>query len=122
MPILTAPVITLLRPVFPQRILTTLILGYADRPHGLKTLLKPAHSVQRQNLATNQVMAPQLDGYFKQVDKLSESFIERLGKAVSIPSVSADAARRPDVVKVSFLPNLPHSLSRWLTHNCESDV
>ena len=110
MPILIAPVITSLRPVFPQRTLRTLILGYAYRPHGLKYLLKPALSVQRQNLATNRVMAPQLDGYFKQVDKLSESFIERLGKAVSIPSVSADAARRPDVVKVSFISNLPHYL------------
>ena len=108
MPILTAPVINSLRPVFPQRILRTLILGNPDRPHGLENLLKSAHSCQRQNLATNRVMAPQLDGYFKQVDKLSESFIERLGKAVSIPSVSADAARRPDVVKVSFLSNLPH--------------
>jgi Cys-Gly metallodipeptidase DUG1 len=49
-------------------------------------------------------MAPQLDGYFKQVDKLSESFIERLRKAVAIPSVSADDKRRPDVVKVSGLP------------------
>ncbi|KAL2045652.1 hypothetical protein N7G274_002081 [Stereocaulon virgatum] len=46
-------------------------------------------------------MAPQLDGYFKQVDKLSESFIERLRKAVAIPSVSADDKRRPDVVKMS---------------------
>ncbi|KAL6721340.1 hypothetical protein ACLMJK_000443 [Lecanora helva] len=46
-------------------------------------------------------MAPQLDGYFKQVDKLSESFIDRLRKAVAIPSISADAERRKDVVKMS---------------------
>ena len=45
-------------------------------------------------------MAPQLDGYFKQVDSLAESFIERLRKAVAIPSVSADDERRADVVKV----------------------
>ncbi|MCJ1232814.1 hypothetical protein MMC14_000768 [Varicellaria rhodocarpa] len=46
-------------------------------------------------------MAPQLDGYFKQVDTLSESFINRLRKAVAIPSVSADEDRRQDVVKMS---------------------
>lgn len=45
-------------------------------------------------------MAPQLDGYFKQVDSLSDHFIERLRKAVAIPSVSADAERRPDVVRM----------------------
>ena len=45
-------------------------------------------------------MAPQLDSYFKQVDALSESFIDRLRKAVAIPSVSADEDRREDVVKV----------------------
>lgn len=45
-------------------------------------------------------MAPQLDGYFKQVDDLSDSFIERLRKAVAIPSISADEARRPDVVRM----------------------
>ncbi|KAI4109944.1 MAG: hypothetical protein L6R37_000294 [Teloschistes peruensis] len=46
-------------------------------------------------------MAPQLDAYFKQVDTLAESFIDRLRKAVAIPSISADEARRPDVVKMS---------------------
>ncbi|MCJ1247630.1 hypothetical protein MMC30_004845 [Trapelia coarctata] len=46
-------------------------------------------------------MAPQLNSYFKQVDSLSESFIERLRKAVAIPSVSADEDRRQDVVKMS---------------------
>ncbi|KAF2138472.1 uncharacterized protein K452DRAFT_301010 [Aplosporella prunicola CBS 121167] len=45
-------------------------------------------------------MAPSLDSYFQQVDTLSESFIERLRKAVAIPSVSADEERRPDVVKM----------------------
>jgi len=45
-------------------------------------------------------MAPQLDAYFKQVDELAESFIDRLRKAVAIPSISAEDARRPDVVKV----------------------
>ena len=43
---------------------------------------------------------PQLDGYFKQVDELSGHFIERLRKAVAIPSISAEDARRPDVVKM----------------------
>ncbi|KAA6411388.1 MAG: cytosolic nonspecific dipeptidase [Lasallia pustulata] len=46
-------------------------------------------------------MAPQLDSYFKQVDHLSGSFIERLRKAVAIPSVSADEDRRQDVVRMS---------------------
>ncbi|KAL9130139.1 MAG: hypothetical protein Q9217_001613 [Psora testacea] len=46
-------------------------------------------------------MAPQLDGYFKQVDELSEAFIDRLRKAVAIPSVSADDERRQDVIKMS---------------------
>ncbi|KAK5987475.1 Cys-Gly metallodipeptidase dug1 [Cladobotryum mycophilum] len=45
-------------------------------------------------------MAPQLDGYFKQVDDLTEDFIERLRKAVAIPSVSAEEARRPEVVRM----------------------
>lgn len=46
-------------------------------------------------------MAPQLDPFFKQVDGLADHFIERLRKAVAIPSVSSEDARRPDVVKVS---------------------
>lgn len=45
-------------------------------------------------------MAPQLDAYYKQVDSLSEHFIERLRAAVAIPSVSAEDNRRPDVVRV----------------------
>jgi Cys-Gly metallodipeptidase DUG1 len=45
-------------------------------------------------------MAPQLDGYFQKVDALSDSFIERLRQAVAIPSVSSEAARRPDVVRM----------------------
>ena len=122
MPILTPPVVTSLRPVFAPRILRTLTLGHAYCPHGLKRLFKPATLVQRRNLATNRVMAPQLDGYFKQVDKLSESFIERLRKAVSIPSISADEARRPDVVKVSSLQNPHYQHSTRLTHHCKLDV
>lgn len=47
-------------------------------------------------------MAPQLDTYFKQVDSLSDTFIERLRKAVAIPSVSAEDDRRPEVIKVKF--------------------
>ena len=45
-------------------------------------------------------MAPNLDSYFKTVDGLADHFIERLRKAVAIPSVSAEEERRPDVVKV----------------------
>jgi hypothetical protein len=50
--------------------------------------------------SSKRIMAPQLDPYFKQVDSLSDHFIDRLRKAVAIPSVSADDERRPDVVKV----------------------
>lgn len=120
--ILTPPVVISIRPVFALRILRPLTLGYTYCPHDLRHLFKPAPLLQRQNLATNRVMAPQLDGYFKQVDKLSESFIERLRKAVAIPSISADEARRPDVVKVSFLQNPHNHHSTRLTHNCKSDV
>lgn len=48
-------------------------------------------------------MGPQLNGFFHKVDELSESFIERLRKAVAIPSVSAEDERRPDVVRVCSL-------------------
>ncbi|KAK4173243.1 hypothetical protein QBC36DRAFT_336237 [Triangularia setosa] len=47
-------------------------------------------------------MAPQLDGYFKQVDDMSDAFIERLRQAVAIPSISSEAARRPDVVRMGY--------------------
>ncbi|RPB24438.1 CNDP dipeptidase [Terfezia boudieri ATCC MYA-4762] len=51
-------------------------------------------------------MAPVLEPYFKQVDSMADSFIDRLRKAVAIPSISADAAHRPAVVKMAdFLEN-----------------
>ena len=56
-------------------------------------------------------MAPQLDSYFKQVDSLSDAFIERLRKAVAIPSISADEERRQDVVRVSVLSGSPLTFS-----------
>ncbi|KAL6157640.1 Cys-Gly metallodipeptidase [Exserohilum turcicum] len=42
----------------------------------------------------------QLDPYFKQVDGLQSTFIERLREAVAIPSISSEDQRRPDVVKM----------------------
>lgn len=45
--------------------------------------------------------APQLDGFFSQVDTLTPKFIERLAAAVAIPSISAEDARRPDVVRMA---------------------
>ncbi|KAL6908920.1 glutamate carboxypeptidase [Trichoderma evansii] len=45
-------------------------------------------------------MAPQLDSFFKEVDSSADAFIERLRKAVAIPSISAEDARRPDVVRM----------------------
>ncbi|KAF8448561.1 hypothetical protein BGX38DRAFT_1188486 [Terfezia claveryi] len=51
-------------------------------------------------------MAPVLEPYFKQVDSMADSFIDRLRRAVAIPSISADAAHRPAVVKMAdFLEN-----------------
>ena len=47
-------------------------------------------------------MAPQLDSFFQTVDSLAENFIERLRQAVAIPSISADEARREDVVKMGM--------------------
>lgn len=46
-------------------------------------------------------MAPQLDSFFKTVDAESETFIDRLRKAVAIPSVSADETKRPEVVRMA---------------------
>ncbi|KAJ5421681.1 Peptidase M20 [Penicillium cf. griseofulvum] len=45
-------------------------------------------------------MAPQLEPFFKQVDDSSNDFIERLRKAVAIPSVSAQDENRPDVFRM----------------------
>ncbi|KAF2477056.1 CNDP dipeptidase [Lindgomyces ingoldianus] len=45
-------------------------------------------------------MAPQLDSYFQQVDRLQDKFIDRLREAVAIPSISSEDAKRPDVVKM----------------------
>lgn len=61
-------------------------------------------------------MTAQLDPYFKQVDTLSDHFIDRLRKAVAIPSVSADDERRPDVVKVCPAAELPRHANILLTH------
>ncbi|KAI9738239.1 MAG: hypothetical protein M1834_008737 [Cirrosporium novae-zelandiae] len=61
-------------------------------------------------------MAPQLDKYFKQVNTLSDSFIDRLRQAVAIPSVSADEDRRPDVVRMGkFLQTTLESLGATVT-------
>ncbi|KAK5075532.1 hypothetical protein LTR64_001739 [Lithohypha guttulata] len=45
-------------------------------------------------------MAPNLDPYFKQVDALADTFIERLRAAVAIPSVSASDENRQDVFRM----------------------
>ena len=60
-------------------------------------------------------MAPQLDSYFQTVDSLAESFIERLRQAVAIPSISAEDARREDVVKMGmFLKAQLESLGAYM--------
>jgi len=61
-------------------------------------------------------MAPQLDAYFKQVDDMAESFIDRLRQAVAIPSISAEDARRPDVVKVLCTCDIS-MLLRWISNH-----
>ncbi|MBE3042325.1 M20/M25/M40 family metallo-hydrolase, partial [Candidatus Bathyarchaeota archaeon] len=46
-------------------------------------------------------MAPQLDGFFNQVDTDTDHYIDRLRRAVAIPSISAEPARRADVVRMA---------------------
>lgn len=46
-------------------------------------------------------MPADLKAYYEQVDALQDAFVERLRKAVAIPSVSAEPERRPDVVKMA---------------------
>jgi len=41
-----------------------------------------------------------LDPFFKQVDSLQDSFIDRLREAVAIPSISSEDDRREDVIKM----------------------
>nr|POE54350.1 cys-gly metallodipeptidase dug1 [Quercus suber] len=55
-------------------------------------------------------MAPNLGSYFSQVDTNASKYIERLREAVAIPSISAEDARRPDVVK----------MGQWLKSELES--
>lgn len=47
-------------------------------------------------------MAPSLDAYFSTVDAKAGHFIDRLRQAVAIPSISADEARRQDVVRMGM--------------------
>ncbi|KAI0536974.1 cytosolic non-specific dipeptidase [Xylaria digitata] len=73
----------------------------AARPHSCRAV-SPGRTYLTPAIQAHQArkMAPQLDGYFAEVDKLSDHFINRLAKAVAIPSVSSDASRRPDVVRM----------------------
>ncbi|KAI1762622.1 cytosolic non-specific dipeptidase [Hypoxylon sp. FL1150] len=91
---------------------TTPASSYLVRPALLSSSLiphtPPAPTTTRRTYLTpalrkhqSRKMAPQLDGYFSQVDTLSSHFIDRLSKAVAIPSVSSDASRRPDVVRMA---------------------
>lgn len=52
------------------------------------------------NFSTFVKKMPDLQDVFKQVDTLKPQFIKRLGDAVAIPSVSAEAAKRKDVVRM----------------------
>src|SRR5450756_1330103 len=71
---------------------------YSKIPAAAIPSSSPIRTFPPGTLRSHRKMAPQLDGYFKQVDSLSDHFIERLRKAVAIPSISADEERRPDVV------------------------
>lgn len=53
---------------------------------------------------------------FAKIDELSPKFVDRLSDAVAIPSVSGDAAHRPDVVKMA------HWLQGQLTDLGATDV
>jgi Cys-Gly metallodipeptidase DUG1 len=74
---------------------------------GVARLWKHSRQSPRRSYLTSAIrnlqarkMAPQLDGFFKQVDDSADYFIDRLRKAVAIPSVSSDETRRPDVVRM----------------------
>ena len=62
-----------------------------------------------------------LDPYFKQVDDLQNTFIERLREAVAIPSISSEDQRRPDVVKVCMLAVDKPVTARASLQNTASD-
>ncbi|KAK3369867.1 hypothetical protein B0H63DRAFT_485672 [Podospora didyma] len=94
--------------VFSSRPISTFNTS-SPRPHQqtLQQLPRYKASSSRRPYLTDSIvahqarkMAPNLDGYFKQVDTLSDHFIERLRQAVAIPSVSSEAERRPDVVRM----------------------
>lgn len=77
---------------------TTKVQQHTARTYSTK-LLTDAERLKHQ-ARKDFKMAPSLDSYFSQVDTLSEHFIERLRKAVAIPSISAEDERRPDVVRM----------------------
>lgn len=62
-----------------------------------------------------------LDPYFKQVDDLQSTFIERLREAVAIPSISSEDQRRPDVVKVCMSAVDKSGIARASLLNTASD-
>lgn len=62
-----------------------------------------------------------LDPYFKQVDDLQNTFIERLREAVAIPSISSEDQRRPDVVKVCMPAVYKAIIARVSRLNTASD-
>ncbi|EPS44675.1 hypothetical protein H072_1331 [Dactylellina haptotyla CBS 200.50] len=81
-------------------------------PHHTRILIRAAHSSHARFTVPNGItkgfyystqnkMPVDLSGYYAQVDALEEKFIDRLRKAVAIPSVSAEPERRPDVVKMA---------------------
>ncbi|KAL9086553.1 MAG: hypothetical protein Q9159_004143 [Coniocarpon cinnabarinum] len=77
---------------------TPLLISSTTR--GVLAIARHLRCAEALNENTELLMAKSLDPYFTQVDALAESFIQRLRAAVAIPSVSADDARRPDVVRM----------------------
>ncbi|KAJ5118535.1 Cys-Gly metallodipeptidase dug1 [Penicillium atrosanguineum] len=86
-------------------------------PSRISSLVKPGHSLLSRfsshgprpfasrrffyGYISDTKMAPQLEPFFKQVDSSSETFIDRLRKAVAIPSVSAQDENRKDVFRMA---------------------
>jgi len=86
------PIVSRISYRVPQYRISLFLKQSVDLPRTYLTESIRTHQAQK--------MAPQLDGFFKQVDSMSDHFIERLRKAVAIPSVSADEEHRPDVVRM----------------------
>lgn len=70
-------------------------------------------------------MTANLEKYFQTVDSLADTFIDRLRKAVAIPSISAEDARRPDTIKACVPYSSVHlhlTPNRWANGSLPNSV